>query len=288
MTISGPTGGAVISAVNETLVLTGSNLRGTIDVYNSTVVVQGNNNGNLKINMINGTVDTVDILNPSASNFANPVISGFNNGDSIGVVGATSAKWNGAGYNAITISVSAAKDNFAVSSSNQRVSGVSFYSNTTTQTVGGHTYTVYTLDPPSGNSGATGTHGHHGHSGGAAGSGSGVTGGTTHHGHSQMMPVTHDSLLGSLQSVLAAAQLQAQQAVGTTVPSVSTDLQHLHQSVYAGNTLPTLGGLSQHVQETGAQGAALDHQHSAGVGYVNSSDSHNGFAGVPLDHKHNI
>jgi hypothetical protein len=188
--------------------VTGSLTGGIITLDNSTLVVEGAASGGAIV-VMNGNADTLDLANASTLVVGNPVVYDLSQNDSIGL---------GTSFNSVTVNNPGGLFTTATfKNGNTTVATIStpelsdnFFSVFPTEAINGTTYTIGTVDPPSGatgvTGGATGTTGHHHDHGGSIGTGatggdpsgqraSGSTGGA---GASHGSPVTQDDVLGSL------------------------------------------------------------------------------------------
>jgi hypothetical protein len=299
VTATGPTGGATIFAENETLILKGSGLYGTVDLYNATLVLEGTGNSGLTVNMVSGT-NTLDLKNPTTA--YNPILKNFSSGDNLGE-GATgtaqpavSVNKNGNG----TITLNTGQ---VVTVVNLQSQHDQFYGNSTTQTIDGNPYTVWTLDPPPGGtgptgvSGATGATGATGHSGATGATGhsgaTGTSGATGSHGatgptgaHGPTGPAGHDSshptttlttsidqhsVLGPLQTALLRTQTALTSALNSGLLDRTTGSQLLADLTNIRSLAESL--LSQANQSR--SGSVTDPNHVTGVGSFGQSDQPN-------------
>jgi hypothetical protein len=320
LTATGPTGGATIFAENETLILTGNNLKGTVDLYNATLVLEGKGNSGLTVNMVSG-INTLDLKNPQTAN--NPTLKNFSSGDNLGGVGDTTkptVSVNGAGNGTITLGTGQ-----VVTVTNLQSPLDQFYGTptATAQTIDGNSYTVWTLDPPPGGtgptgpSGATGATGATGQSGATGASGatgstgaSGQTGATGHSGatgasgatgtqgatgatgtHGPTGPAGHNT------STTLTTSIDQNSVVGP----LKTLLLHTQSALTsAGNSgvggpqlladLTTIKSLAESLLGQTNQSSAGSpndpNHHVTGVGTFSQPDQHNGLTQPPPKHDH--
>jgi hypothetical protein len=153
-----------VTYTDETVYVNGSLTGGTITLNNATLIVEGTANSSHAIVNMQSGINTLDLAHVSTSASGNPTVVGFSSGDSIGLGTAfTSVTIQHDGHSNATatfLNSGTPVGVLAIPNDNDLSGG--FYSTTATETLGGTTYTVATLDPGTGATGPTGpTGGHH-------------------------------------------------------------------------------------------------------------------------------